>query len=205
MINLAWPAPEERSEIVTSYLRRLSESRLWKCELASGCPGRATALQTVYPRVAHQAGLGSQDAQHSREGPQTRLRCGQNRCSGHLSGRWASPNTERRARFCRRWRQLYPSIVRPLERDLPDLLAFFRFPKHLWRKLRITNIIERCFVEVRRRTRPIVCFVNVKSVDRIIYSIFLRFNLEWRTRTLRVFYTSGLTSPKRSTVWTSRA
>jgi putative transposase len=77
--------------------------------------------------------------------------------------------------------------VRQLERDLPDLLVFFRFPKHLWRKLRTTNIIERCFVEVRRRTRPMVCFVNVQSVDRIIYSIFQRFNLEWKNRTLRVF------------------
>jgi hypothetical protein len=28
-----------------------------------------------------------------------------------------------------------------------------------------------------------VCFVNVASVDRIIYSIFQRFNLEWRNRT----------------------
>ena len=48
-------------------------------------------------------------------------------------------------------------------------------------------MIERCFVEVRRRTRPMVCFVNVESVDRIIYSIFQRFNLEWKTRTLSVF------------------
>ena len=32
-----------------------------------------------------------------------------------------------------------------------------------------------------------VCFVNVKSVDRIIYSIFYRFNLEWKTRTLEAF------------------
>ncbi len=48
-------------------------------------------------------------------------------------------------------------------------------------------VIERCFVEVRRRTRPMVCFVNVESVDRIIYSIFQRFNLEWRTRTLNLF------------------
>ena len=32
-----------------------------------------------------------------------------------------------------------------------------------------------------------VCFVNVESVDRIIYSIFQRFNLEWKTRTLSVF------------------
>ena len=78
-------------------------------------------------------------------------------------------------------------MARQLERDLPELLAFFRFPKHLWRKFRTTNIIERCFVEVRRRTRLMVCFVNVQSVDRIIDSIFQRFNLEWKTRTLRVF------------------
>jgi transposase-like protein len=58
---------------------------------------------------------------------------------------------------------------------------------HLWRKLRTTNVIERCFVEVRRRTRPMVCFVNVESVDRIIYSIFQRFNLEWKSRTLNLF------------------
>jgi len=61
-------------------------------------------------------------------------------------------------------------MVRRLERDLPELLSFFAFPRHLWRKLRTTNVIERCFVEVRRRTRPMVCFVNVESVDRIIYS-----------------------------------
>ena len=49
------------------------------------------------------------------------------------------------------------------------------------------HVIERCFVEVRRRTRPMVCFVNVESVDRIIYSIFQRFNLEWKIRTLNLF------------------
>ena len=32
-----------------------------------------------------------------------------------------------------------------------------------------------------------VCFVNVESVDRIIYSIFQRFDLEWETRTINLF------------------
>jgi len=39
-------------------------------------------------------------------------------------------------------------VLRQKERDLPELLAFFRFREHLWRKLRTTNIIERCFVDV---------------------------------------------------------
>jgi len=90
-------------------------------------------------------------------------------------------------RVQKRWRADYPSVVRQLARDLPELLSFFSFPKHLWRQLRTTNVIERVFVEVRRRTRPMVCCVNVASVDRIIYSIFHRFNLEWKNRTLHLF------------------
>jgi hypothetical protein len=61
------------------------------------------------------------------------------------------------------------------------------FPRHLWRKLRTTNAIERCFVEVRRRTRPMVVLTNVEIVDRIIYAIFNRFNQDRKNRTLRIF------------------
>jgi hypothetical protein len=32
-----------------------------------------------------------------------------------------------------------------------------------------------------------VCLVNVESADRIICSIFQRFNLEWKTHTLHLF------------------
>ena len=71
----------------------------------------------------------------------------------------------------------YDKAVECLTKDRNVLLAFYDFPAEHWKHLRTTNIIERCFVEVRRRTRPMVCFVNVKSVDRIIYSIFQRFNL----------------------------
>ena len=59
---------------------------------------------------------------------------------------------------------------------------------HLWRKLRTTDVIECCFVEVRTGTRPMVCFANVQSVDRIIYSIFQTFNLDWKNRTLKVLH-----------------
>ena len=91
--------------------------------------------------------------------------------------------------FRSHWRATYPAMVKRLERDLPDLLSFFSFPRPLWRKLRTTNVIERCFVEVRRRTRPMVCFVNVASVDRIIYAIFNGMNekSQWKNRTLQLF------------------
>src|SRR5689334_25065382 len=34
--------------------------------------------------------------------------------------------------FQKRWLSTYPAMVRQLERDLPELLAFFRFPPSLW-------------------------------------------------------------------------
>ena len=39
------------------------------------------------------------------------------------------------ARFKQRWVAHYPSVVKQLEKDLPELLAFFSFHPTLWRKL----------------------------------------------------------------------
>ncbi|MBI4444807.1 MAG: transposase [Acidobacteria bacterium] len=89
--------------------------------------------------------------------------------------------------FKHRWQGAYPRQVISLQKDLPELLAFFGFPKHLRRKLRTTNVIERCFVEVRRRARPMVCFVNMAIGDRIVLSIFNRFDPQWKNRTLNLF------------------
>ncbi len=155
--------------------------------ITDGCAGLAAALQTVYPRVLHQ-------------------RCWVHKMRNILEAvRWrdhdrvkadaqkiyqaASLAEARRAflRFRWHWQAIYPPMVRRLDRDLPELLNFFQFPRRLWRKLRTTNAIERCFVEVRRRTRPMVVFTNVESVDRIIYAIFHRFNQDWKNRTLNLF------------------
>jgi len=58
---------------------------------------------------------------------------------------------------------------------------------NVWRKLRTTNILERRSVQVRRRTRPMGCALWTWTVSRIIYSISQRFNLAWKTRTLKLF------------------
>jgi transposase-like protein len=59
------------------------------------------------------------------------------------------------------------------------LLAFFGCPAQDWLAIRTTNAIERSFREVRRRTRPISCFQNNASCERIIYAVFHHLNLRW--------------------------
>jgi len=168
------------------YRRGLTGDKLLLV-VTDGCPGLAAAIQTVYPRAAHQRcwvhkmrNILEKVRKRDYDAVKTDAQ------AIYLADGSGQARVAARV-FCRRWRSEYPTVAKQLQRDLPELLAFYRFPKHLWRKLRTTNIIERCFVEVRRRTRPMVCFVNVQSVDRIIYSIFQRFNLEWKNRTLRVF------------------
>lgn len=102
---------------------------------------------------------------------------------------WAPSRAEARNAFARfKWngQSVDPGPVQRLEGDLPELLNFFQFPKPLCRKLRTTNALERCFVQVRRRTRPRVVFTNLASLHRIIYAIFSRFNNQWKNHTLKL-------------------
>jgi transposase-like protein len=52
-----------------------------------------------------------------------------------------------------------------------------------------TNVIERDLVEVRRRTRVMVCFSKVASLDAIIYVILNGYN-EMRERQYRTIHSS---------------
>jgi transposase-like protein len=173
--------------LLQDLYRRGLEGRALQLILTDGCAGLAAAIRTVYPRVRHQrcwVHKMRNILEKARKCDYDELKAGaqaiyQAESRAHAEAAFRS--------FRARWQRAYPGVVKRLGRDLPELLSFFAFPRHLWRKLRTTNVIERCFVEVRRRTRPMVCFVNVESVDRIIYSIFQRFNLEWKTRTLHLF------------------
>jgi putative transposase len=173
--------------LLQDLYRRGLEGRPLKLIVTDGCAGLMAALQTVYPRLAHQRcwvpkmrNIVQAARRRDVEAIATDARAIY-KAEGIRQARLAS------GQFRRRWQASYPRLVHRLEQDLPDLLTFYQFPKFLWRKLRTTNVIERRFVEVRRRTRPMVCFVNIHSVDRIIFAIFHQFNQQWAIRPLRVF------------------
>ncbi len=96
-------------------------------------------------------------------------------------------------RLKNKWFQAYPKAVRRIEKDLDSLLAFLTIPikeQHrifIRRQIRTTNIIERSFREVRRRTRPMSCFKNTDSVQRVIYAIFSKLNAKWEANPLDEF------------------
>jgi transposase-like protein len=86
--------------------------------------------------------------------------------------------------FVFRWSREYPKAVECLRKDIDDLLTFFMIPDpNVWSKIRTTNAIERRFVEVRRRTRPMGVFSDRTSMERILYAVFTYENWKEGTRT----------------------
>jgi len=89
--------------------------------------------------------------------------------------------------WAKKWRNIAPKAVECLERDLDDLLTFFTCePKHR-KMIRTTNAIERIFKEVKRRTKPIGVFNNVKSLERIVFAVITHLNHKWKNKPLTNF------------------
>lgn len=80
------------------------------------------------------------------------------------------------------WQHRRPTAVACVEANLEALLNFFDLPEDHWKKIRTTNVIERAFREVRRRTRPMSSFTNLASCDRIIYGVITHLNSSWETK-----------------------
>jgi putative transposase len=168
------------------YDRGLHGKRL-RLVVTDGGSGLHRALDTVYPYVSRQRCW-----VHKLRNAATKLpRKVQEAClKGAKLIYQAGNRREAVVRFrewSKKWRYSQPRAVKCIEEDLEDLLNFFDCPQAHWRKVRTTNAIERAFREVRRRTRPMSCFQNSASVDRIIYGVISHLNASWEVKPLKEF------------------
>ena len=114
--------------------------------------GRFAAIRTVYPRVRHQRCWVHKMRNILEKARKLRLRPSQSRSAGHLSSGEPSAGRSRVSSLPRplAWPLSWRSAA--TGKTCPKCCHSSLFPRQ-GRKLRTTNVIERCFVEVRRRTR----------------------------------------------------
>ena len=128
------------------------------CELIAtdGGTGLHQALQIVYPKIVLQrcwAHKTRNVLDKVKKKDQPAVKKALTRISHAANRREA---TEAYWRFSSRWKKPYPKAVACLKKDFDQLLSFFQIKNsQLYSRLRTTNLIERAFREVRRRTRPI--------------------------------------------------
>lgn len=158
-----------------------------KLVITDGCAGLHAAVEMAYPYVPRQHCW----AHKLRNVASYLKRSQQKECLDGArliyQARTRHAAVETYWNWARRWRGAAPKAVACLERDLEALLNFLDCPRELHRKVRTTNAIERCFREVRRRTRPMSCFNNNASCERIIYAVFNHLNGSWKGVPLQAF------------------
>lgn len=76
------------------------------------------------------------------------------------------------AAFVEKYRQTYPTAVACLQRDLEACLTFYAFPSAHWKTIRTTNVIERLFGEVKKRSHKMAAaFRNEDSCLLMFYAV----------------------------------
>jgi len=111
-------------------------------------------------------------------------------CLDEAKGIYKADTKRQAVKRYRRWKNNWynqaPKAVECLEKDIDEMLNFFECPKTHRRKIRTTNAIERIFREVRRRTRPMNCFTNDASCERILYGLFYYYNQKYKQKIIKV-------------------
>lgn len=74
----------------------------------------------------------------------------------------------------------YPSAMRVITDNLDQLVAHLRFPLAHRKRTRSTNLLERTFVEVRRRTKVIGRFPGETSALSLIWAVLELSSRGWR-------------------------
>lgn len=160
--------------------RRGLEGKFLRLIITDGCPGLHAALDMVWSRVPRQRcwvhKLRNMAVKFQRK-------VHQEECLFEAKLIYLSENKQQAKELFveweKKWDPLEPKVVKCLKKDLPEMLAFLDCPKEHARRIRTTNVIERVFREVRRRIRPMNCFKNDASCERILYAIFFYMNRRW--------------------------
>ena len=167
------------------HVRGLTGRNL-KLIVMDGALGLWAAVEEIYPFVEHQLCWVHKLRNVAKYCPKG-LR---QECLHQATQIMYAPSVAVAARRFREWKQRWlskiPKAVNCVEKDFDKLIPVLEFPEAIRKMIRTTNVIERCFREVRRRLKVMGYFQNAKSCDRIIYAIFNYFNNKWQRNSERI-------------------
>ena len=74
----------------------------------------------------------------------------------------------------------YPAAMRSFQDDWEACVAYLRCPAIHHKRIRTTNLLERSFLEERRRTRTIPRFFSEKSCLKLVFATLWRASQRWQ-------------------------
>ena len=102
------------------------------------------------------------------------------------------------AAFARKYAETFTGACEVLGTDLADCLVFYRFPEKYWKRIRTTNVIERAFREVRRRSDVIGRFPDETSALFLAWGVLEHARVHWHKLRVKPADVIQITEARRS-------
>ncbi len=83
------------------------------------------------------------------------------------------------AEVLEKYQDSYPSAMKSFQEDWEACIAYLRFPKIHHKRIRTTNLIERSFLEQKRRTKVIPRFFTEKSCLKLVFATLWQASQRW--------------------------
>jgi len=173
--------------LLTHLVRRGLNPKKVLMVVSDGCPGILAAIRTIFPYSDHQRCLFHKMGNLQAKCPKTEWPL----IKAKLRKIYYAPNSlEAKAQaqsFIEEYRELYPALVKCVEKDLDACIVYMNHPPTRWKHIRTTNIIERSFKEVKRRVKVMEQFPNEESCIRILFTLLRAQNEIWEGKPIKGF------------------
>jgi putative transposase len=145
-----------------------------------GAPGLIRAVAEVFPNSLRQRCLAHKTRNVTDKVPDS-VRA---EVKNAVRAAYYAPNREVAnmiaADVLKTYQSAYPAAMRSFQDDWEASIAYLRCPAIHHKRIRTTNLLERSFVEERRRTRTIPRFFSEKSCLKLVFATLWRASQRWQ-------------------------
>ncbi len=147
--------------------------------VSDGAPGLIRAIEECFPRSARQRCLVHKMRNLQAKVPETLWP--EFKARAHACYQAASPTLARLLRddVVATYEHDLPAAIACLDDDFDACIAHLEFPVNHRRTIRSTNLLERQFVEERRRTKTIPHAFGERAVLKLMYAALIRGSRGW--------------------------
>ena len=144
-----------------------------------GAPGLIRAFEEVFPKSLRQRCLSHKTRNVLDKIPDS-IRA---EVKGMVQAVYYAPNQEvatmMAAKVLETYQEAYPSAMNSFQDDFEACIAHLRCPAAHHKRIRTTNLLERSFLEERRRTKVIPRFFTEKSCLKLVFATLWRASQRW--------------------------
>jgi transposase-like protein len=145
-----------------------------------GSPGLIRAVEEIFPHSLRQRCLAHKTRNVLDKVPDS----GRDEVKAMVQASYYAPNQDVArmiaAEVLETYQNRYPAAMRSFQDDWEACIAYLRCPAVHHKRIRTTNLLERSFLEERRRTKVIPRFFTEKSCIKLVFATLWRASQRWQ-------------------------